>query len=242
MSILEIENLHAGYDEHLVLKGVDAKATEGDITLVIGPNGAGKSTLFKSIFGLLTVSDGSITFRGDDITSCTQQDLLNRGMSYVLQRNSLFEDMSVRENLEIGAYTAPKDYNVDAKISELSDLFPLLDERSEQKAGTLSGGQRQMVKFARGLMLDPDFMLIDEPTAGLAPKIIDQVFARVEDINNRGVTILMIEQNIKTGLEYADYAYVLDNGSTRFHGPADTILNNQDVRDAYLSENVTYET
>ncbi|WP_096390206.1 ABC transporter ATP-binding protein [Halopenitus persicus] len=241
MAILDIENLHAGYGQHLVLKGVDAQAEEGDITLVMGPNGAGKSTLFKTIFGLLDPSEGSITFHGEDITGCTQEELLDLGMAYVLQRSALFEDMTIRENLEMGAYVADRNYDVDGKIEEIYDLFPILEERSNAKAGTLSGGQRQMVEFGRGLMLDPEFMLIDEPTAGLAPKIIDQVFERVQQINETGVTIFMIEQNIKTGLQYSDYAYVLDNGATRFHGPADTILDNPEIRDAYLSENVSYE-
>jgi ABC-type branched-subunit amino acid transport system ATPase component len=241
MAILEIENLRAGYGEHLVLKGVDAEAEEGKITLVMGPNGAGKSTLFKSIFGLLDPSGGSIWFRGEDLTGSTQEELLNRGMAYVLQRSALFEDMTIRENLEMGAYVADGDYDLEAKLEEIYDLFPLLEDRAETKAGTLSGGQRQMVEFGRGLMLDPEFMLIDEPTAGLAPKIIDQVFERVQEINETGVTIFMIEQNIKTGLEYSDYAYVLDNGQTRFHGPADTILDNPKIRDAYLSENVSYD-
>ena len=242
MSILEIENLRAGYGEHLVLKGVDAAADEGAITLVMGPNGAGKSTLFKTIFGLLDPSEGTIQFRGEDITSCTQAELLNRGMAYVLQRSALFNDMTIRENLEMGAYVADNDYDLEAKLEEVYNLFPLLEERASTKAGTLSGGQRQMVEFGRGLMLDPDFMLIDEPTAGLAPKIIDQVFERVQKINQTGVTVFMIEQNIKTGLEYSDYAYVLDSGQTRFHGPADTILDNPEIRNAYLSENVSYET
>ena len=233
MAILEIENLRAGYGEHLVLKGVDAEAEEGKITLVMGPNGAGKSTLFKSIFGLLDPSGGSIWFRGEDLTGSTQEELLNRGMAYVLQRSALFEDMTIRENLEMGAYVADGDYDLEAKLEEIYDLFPLLEDRAETKAGTLSGGQRQMVEFGRGL--------IDEPTAGLAPKIIDQVFERVQEINETGVTIFMIEQNIKTGLEYSDYAYVLDNGQTRFHGPADTILDNPKIRDAYLSENVSYD-
>jgi len=241
MSILEIENLEAGYGEHLVLKGVDAEAEEGKITLVMGPNGAGKSTLFKSIFGLLDPSTGSIRFRDEDIISCDQSELIDRGMSYVLQRSALFEDMTVRDNLEMGAYVADDDFDMGAKIEEIYELFPLLEERANARAGTLSGGQRQMVEFARGLMLDPDFMLIDEPTAGLAPKIIDQVFERVQQINETGVTIFMIEQNIKTGLEYSDYAYVLDSGQTRFHGLADDILDDPEIRDAYLSENVSYE-
>lgn len=241
MSILEINDVHAGYGQYLVLKGVDATVEEGTITLVMGPNGAGKSTLFKTIYGLLRPTEGTITYRGDDIVGASQKELLRNGMAYILQRSSLFTDMTVRENLEMGAYVADEDYDVDAKIDEMTELFPILEERANQKAGTLSGGQRQMVEFARGLMLDPEFMLIDEPTAGLAPKIIDQIFEKVQAINETGVTVFMIEQNVKTGLKYSDYAYVMDNGQTRFHGPADTILDEPEIREAYLSENVAYE-
>lgn len=241
MTILELTDIHAGYGQHLVLKGVDAEVEEGQITLLMGPNGAGKSTLFKTIFGLLSPSQGSIRYRGEDITGKSQKELLRGKMAYVLQRSSLFTDMTVRENLEMGAYVADKDYDIDAKIEEMYDMFPLLEERAKKKAGTLSGGQRQMVEFARGLILDPDFMLIDEPTSGLAPKIIDQVFEKVQEINETGVTIFMIEQNVKTGLKYSDYAYVLDDGQTRFHGPADTILDNPEIQKAYLSENVVYD-
>jgi ABC-type branched-subunit amino acid transport system ATPase component len=239
---MEINGVHAGYDQYLVLKGVDMDVEEGQITLVMGPNGAGKSTLFKTIYGLLEPTSGTITYRGDNVVGVSQQELLKSGMSYILQRSALFTDMTVRENLEMGAFVAGEDYDIDAKIDEMSDIFPILEERASQKAGTLSGGQRQMVEFARGLMLDPEFMLIDEPTAGLAPKIIDQIFEKVQEINEFGVTVLMIEQNVKTGLKYADYAYVLDNGKTRFHGPAGTILDNPEIREAYLSENVSYES
>jgi ABC-type branched-subunit amino acid transport system ATPase component len=240
MAILEATDVHAGYGDFLVLKGVDLTVEEGQIVCVIGPNGAGKSTLFKSIYGLLTPSQGDIKFKDESIVGLSQRALLNRGMAYVLQRNAVFPDMTVRENLEMGAFTADEDYDVEAKIDEMGDLFPIVRERLDQNAGQLSGGQQQMVEFARGLMLDPELLLLDEPTAGLAPKIIDQVFEKVEDINDLGVTILMIEQNIKTGIKYSDHAYLLENGQTKFDGPADTILDQPEIRDAYLKEDVTY--
>jgi len=238
MSILEVSDIHAGYGQFLVLNGVDMEVEEGQIVCVIGPNGAGKSTLFKTIFGLLSPSQGSVRFRDEEITGLSQRELLNRGIAYVLQRNAVFPDMTVEDNLEMGAFTAGGDYDMDAKVEEMYDIFPVLEEKRKQKASTLSGGQQQMVEFARGLMLDPELLLLDEPTAGLAPKIIDDVFAKVRQINDLGVTILMIEQNIKTGLKYADHAYVLENGQTKFDGPADSILDRPEIREAYLKEEV----
>lgn len=235
MAILEIENLEAGYGNFLVLTDVTMSVDEGQMVCVIGPNGAGKSTVFRCVYGLIRPSGGSIRFRGEDITGLTQHELLDRRMAYVLQRDSVFKDMTVRENLEMGAFTAPRDFDVESRIESMYDTFPILQERRGEKASTLSGGQRQMLEFARGLMLEPEMLLLDEPTAGLAPKVIDRVFEKIEEINARGVTILMIEQNIKTAVRYSDYAYVLENGETKFDGPADTILDRPEIREAYLT-------
>lgn len=235
MPILEIEDLEAGYGDFLVLTGVTMTVDPGQIVCLIGPNGAGKSTVFRCIFGLLTPSRGSIIFRDEDIIGLSQRELIERSMAYVLQRDSVFKDMTVRENLEMGAFTAPREFDMDDRINEMYNMFPILEERKNEKAKTLSGGQRQMLEFARGLMLDPEMLLLDEPTAGLAPKIIDQVFEKITEINDRGVTILMIEQNIKTAVGYSDYAYVLENGQTKFDGPADTILDRPEIREAYLT-------
>lgn len=232
--ILEIEDVHAGYGNILVLKGVDVTVDEGEIVCVIGPNGAGKSTLFRSIYSLIAPSEGSIRFKGTEITGKTQRELLDMGLGYVLQRDAVFPDMTVRENLELGGYTAPRTEDIDARLDEVYELFPKLTERESQKAGTLSGGERQMVEFARGLMQNPDLLLLDEPSAGLSPKNIDIVFEKVLEINELGVSILMIEQNVKTALKYADRGYVLENGRTRFDGPADTLLDQPEIRDAYL--------
>lgn len=240
MTILEVNDLHAGYGDFLVLKGVDVAIEEGQIVCIIGPNGAGKSTLFKSIFGLLNPSQGDIRFKGENIVGLPQRELLKHGMAYILQRHAVFPDMTVRENLEMGAFTAPNDFDVDAKIDEMCEIFPIIEEKISQDAGELSGGQQQMVEFARGLMLEPDILLLDEPTAGLAPKIIDDVFEKVQEINDLGVTILMIEQNIKTGIKYSDHAYLLEDGQTKFNGPADTILDRPEIREAYLKEDVEY--
>jgi ABC-type branched-subunit amino acid transport system ATPase component len=241
MTLLDIQDLHASYGPSLVLKGIDLEVEQGEIVCIIGPNGAGKSTLFRCIYDLLAPSQGDIRYRDTTIVGKSQRELLELGIAYILQRNAVFEDMTIRENLEMGAFVADKDFDVDARIEEMYDIFPLLEERASSDAGTLSGGQRQMLEFARGLMLDPNLLLLDEPTAGLAPAIIDDVFEKVVEINERDVTILMIEQNIKTGLKYADRAYVLEDGQTRFSGPADTILDEPEIRDAYLGETVSYE-
>jgi len=238
--ILDVRDLHAGYDEFMVLQGVDLSVREGQILCVIGPNGAGKSTLFNCLFGLLEPSRGRIEFDGEDIGPLDPGQRLTRGLSYVLQRDAVFQDMTVEKNLRMGAYLAPRGYDLDARLAAMYDLFPILERKADQKAGALSGGQRQMVELARGLMLDPDLLLLDEPTAGLAPKVIDGVFEKIHEINEQGVTILMIEQNIQTGLEYADYAYVLENGQTVYHGPADTVTDQPEIAEAYLGEYVDY--
>lgn len=234
MAQFEVDDVHAGYDDLPVLKGVDVSVEAGEMVCMIGPNGAGKSTLFRVIYGLLSPTSGEIRYRNESVLGLSQRALLDHGIAYILQRDAVFPDMTIRDNLEMGAYTAPDGYDLEAQIGQMYDLFPMLEERADQNAGTLSGGQRQMLEFARGLILDPDLILLDEPTAGLAPKIIDQVFGKIQDINETGVTVLMIEQNVKTGLQYADRAYVLEDGQTRFSGPADNILDRPEVRDAYL--------
>lgn len=234
MTILTIDDLQAGYGDIRVLEGVDIDVENGEIVCVIGPNGAGKSTVFRCVYGLIRPWSGDILFRGDSIAASTQRELLDQGISYIMQRDSVFADMTVRDNLEMGAYTASGDFDLDARIGEMYEMFPILEERAANKAKALSGGERQMLEFARGLMLDPDLLLIDEPTAGLAPKIIDDVFEMIERINDHGVSILMIEQNVKTALRYADRAYVLEGGQTKFHGDAATILDQPEIREAYL--------
>ncbi|MFC3959763.1 ABC transporter ATP-binding protein [Halovivax cerinus] len=233
-SMLHVDGLHAGYGKALVLNGVDIEVEEGAIVCLIGPNGAGKSTVFRCIYNLLSPSRGSITFKGEEITGLSQRELLDRGLGYMLQRDAVFPEMTVRENLELGGYTAPDGVDTDDRLAEVYDLFPKLSTRESQQAGTLSGGERQMVEFARGLMQDPDMLLLDEPSAGLSPKNIDTVFEKVLEINELGVTILMIEQNVNTALDYADRGYVLENGQTRFDGPAETLLDQPEIRDAYL--------
>jgi ABC-type branched-subunit amino acid transport system ATPase component len=234
MTLLSVENVHAGYEGFLVLKGVSLTVDDGEIVCVIGPNGAGKSTLFKTIYGLLSPNQGAISYRGEDITGLSQKELLRSGVSYVLQRNAAFPDMSVRDNLKLGAYVADGDHDTETAIEDVFEIFPALREYADTPAGNLSGGQQQMVELGRGMMLDPDLLMLDEPTAGLAPKAIDMIFEKIEAINDRGVTVLMIEQNVKTGVEHSDHVFVLENGSTRFDGDAATILDRPEIREAYL--------
>lgn len=234
MTLLSVENVHAGYEGFLVLKGVSLTVDDGEIVCVIGPNGAGKSTLFKTIYGLLSPNQGAISYRGEDITGQSQKELLRSGISYVLQRNAAFPDMSVRDNLKLGAYVADGDHDTETAIEDVFEIFPALREYADTPAGNLSGGQQQMVELGRGMMLDPDLLMLDEPTAGLAPKAIDMIFEKIEAINDRGVTVLMIEQNVKTGVEHSDHVFVLENGSTRFDGDAATILDRPEIREAYL--------
>ncbi len=233
-TVLSVDGVESGYGDFLVLKGASLTVEEGQIVCIIGPNGAGKSTLFKTIFGLLNPTAGTIEFEGTDITGASQRELINKGLSYVLQRNASFPKMTVRENLELGAYVADKAYPVDEKVAEIFEIFPILEEKQSQKAGTLSGGQQQMVELGRGLMLDPSLLLLDEPTAGLAPKIIDTIFEKIQAINELGVTVLMVEQNVKTGVQYADHVYVFENGRTKFDDDASTVLDRPEIRDAYL--------
>lgn len=234
MPLLTIEDVHAGYENFLVLKGASLTVREGQIICVIGPNGAGKSTLFKTIFGLIDARQGEIQYDGTDITNKEQSELLEMGISYVLQRNAAFPEMTVRDNLELGAYVTDRDHDTAAAIEEVFEIFPALREYEDTPAGNLSGGQQQMVELGRGLMLDPDLLMLDEPTAGLAPKAIDMIFDKIESINELGVTVLMIEQNIKTGVKHSDHVFVLENGTTHFDGDAETVLDRPEIREAYL--------
>jgi ABC-type branched-subunit amino acid transport system ATPase component len=234
MTLLSVENVYAGYDGFLVLKDASLTVDHEEIVCVIGPNGAGKSTLFKTIYGLLSPNQGAISYDGEDITNKSQKELLRSGISYVLQRNAAFPDMTVRDNLELGAYVAGDDHDTDAAIDDMFDIFPALQEYADTPAGNLSGGQQQMVELSRGMMLDPDLLMLDEPTAGLAPKAIDMIFKKIEEINDRGVSVLMIEQNVKTGVKHSDHVFVLENGSTLFNDDAARILERPEVRKAYL--------
>lgn len=230
---LEANNIYASYGKFDILKGVSIRVSEGQIVSVIGPNGAGKSTLLKAIFGILKPSKGTIIFNGQDITNLSPVDTLKAGISYVLQRHTIFPEMTVMENMEMGAYIRNDD-KIEEDIEELCKLFPIITERKNKKAKTLSGGERRMVEIARSLVLKPKLLLLDEPTLGLAPKLVDTVFGKINEIHEMRISIIIVEQNAKRALEISDYAYVLELGRNRIEGAGEEILNDERVRKLYL--------
>jgi neutral amino acid transport system ATP-binding protein len=231
-SMLETGELVAGYvPEADVLNGVSIRVAEGEIVTVIGPNGAGKSTLIKTIFGLLEPRSGRIVFAGEDIAGRKPHDITRLGLSYVPQLDNIFPSLTVEENLEIGSLDRSR---TGEQIARMYELFPRLGERRGQPAGTMSGGERQMVAMARALMPNPRLVLLDEPSAGLAPAFVDAIFEKVQEINRAGVTVVMVEQNAKRALGMSDRGYVLDLGKDRFEGPGKELLNDPKVAELYL--------
>jgi neutral amino acid transport system ATP-binding protein len=232
--ILRTEGIVAGYTPEVdILTGVDIEVREGEIVTIVGPNGAGKSTLIKTIFGLLDPREGSVLLRDEDITGSAPHTITRKGVSYVPQLDSIFPSLTVEENLEVGAL-AGGDGSVDERIDRMYELFPRCGERHRQTAGTMSGGERQMVAMARALMPDPHVVLFDEPSAGLAPAFVDAIFEKVRQINELGVTVLMVEQNAKRALEMSNRGYVLDLGRNRFEGRGRDLLTDPKVAELYL--------
>jgi neutral amino acid transport system ATP-binding protein len=230
--VLVTEDLVAGYVPEVdILNGVSISVHEGEIATVIGPNGAGKSTLIRTIFGLLRARRGRVVLRGDELTGLEPHAIARRGMSYVPQLDNVFPSLSVEENLELGSLERSR---TRTRIAEMYDLFPRLGERRRQAAGTMSGGERQLLAMARALMPEPRVLLLDEPSAGLAPAFIETVFAKVREINEAGVTVVMVEQNARRALAMSDLGYVLDLGRNRFRGPGRELLDNPEVADLYL--------
>jgi neutral amino acid transport system ATP-binding protein len=231
-TLLATRDLVAGYVPEVdILNGVSIEVREGEIVTVIGPNGAGKSTLIKTIFGLLHPRSGTMVFRGDDITVLKPHECARRGLSYVPQLDNVFPTLTVEENLEMGSLDTSM---TRSQIERMYELFPRLGERRTQTVGTMSGGERQMVAMARALMPNPQLVLLDEPSAGLAPAFVDAIFEKVEDINREGVTIVMVEQNARRALAMSDRGYVLDLGKDRFEGPGNELLNDPKVTELYL--------
>ena len=232
MSLLRIEALVAGYGAVDILNGVNLSVEPGRISVIVGPNGAGKSTTIKAIFGLAQIRDGRVLFNDDDVTRLPADKLVARGIAYVPQERNVFRSLSVRENLEMGAFLKPGD--IARRIEAVLALFPPLREKLKQAAGELSGGQRQMVAMGRALMLEPKLLMLDEPTAGLSPLYMDQIFERIVAINQSGVGVLLVEQNAKQALAIGHTGYVLATGRNRFTDTAANLLANREVAESFL--------
>lgn len=232
-ALLVLRDVHAGYAAREVVRGVTLNVRPSEVVTIIGPNGAGKSTLLKTIFGFLTPTAGDVRFDGASIAGRTPPEILRAGICYVMQGYSILPNLSVDDNLALGAYIR-SDRRVRADVDRLYDMFPVLRERRTQRARVLSGGERRMLELARVLLLTPRLILLDEPTIGLAPKVIEDVYRIIYDLRARGMALLIVEQNARTALRHADRAYVLEQGRVRFEGSGEAILHDPDVRRAYL--------
>ncbi|MCB1455065.1 MAG: ABC transporter ATP-binding protein [Nitratireductor sp.] len=232
MSFLEITGLVGGYGQMTILNGVDLSLEKGEIGVIVGPNGAGKSTLLKAMFGLATIRSGTIRLDGRDITSTEPEKLAIHRVAYVPQEYNIFPTLSVHENLEMGAYSRRDDYS--RLLASIYEIFPPLADKRRQPAGELSGGQRQMVAVGRALMIEPQLLLLDEPTAGLSPMFMSEIFDRVLAINATGVTIAMVEQNAKQALAIAHKGFVLANGTNSFTDTGKALLANPEVARSFL--------
>jgi ABC-type branched-subunit amino acid transport system ATPase component len=234
MKILEANNVIAGYGKSEILHGVSIFLGEGESITIIGPNGAGKSTLLKAIMGYITIFKGNISWKGEDITRLKPHEKVIRGFGYVPQLGNVFPSLTVRENLEMGGFIQTKEM-VKVRMEKSFQLFPILAERLKQKAGTLSGGERQLLGMARALMSEPEILMLDEPSAGLSPKMAEEVFVTIADIHDKlGRGIVIIEQDAYQSLSISDRGYVLVMGRNEFEDSADKILSNQKIREAYL--------
>ena len=232
MSLLEVSGVVAGYGETEILHGVSIVIEKGQIVTIIGPNGSGKSTLLKTIFGLLKPRKGRVRFRKEDITGIAPEVVVRKGLSYVPQSSNVFPSLSINENLEMGAFVRTDDFR--QRLEEVYDLFPDLAERRKDRAGTLSGGQRQMLALARALMLDPVLLLLDEPSAGLAPNLVNSVFEKILGINSAGVAILLVEQNAREALGLSSWGYVLASGQNQLEDRGENLLKNPEIVKLYL--------
>ncbi|MBV2180460.1 MAG: ABC transporter ATP-binding protein [Castellaniella sp.] len=232
---LHVQGLVAGYTPEVdILRGVEIEVHGGEIVTVLGPNGAGKSTLIKTIAGLVTVRAGSVRLFDEDITGLPAHGMVRRGLAYVPQTDNIFARLTIEENLQMGAYIEPDHATINRELDRMYALFPHLRERRRQAAGTLSGGERQMVAVARALMAEPRMIMLDEPSAGLSPKMVGMVFGKLREVREMGITILLVEQNAKAALAISDRGYVLAEGRDRIHDAAQSLLDNPEIGALYL--------
>lgn len=232
---LELSDVVAGYGQMTILNGTSFKVPEGSITTVIGPNGAGKSTVFKTIYGMLRARTGRVVFHGQDVTNWTPRRLLEAGICYIPQGRNIFPQLSVRHNIELGAVAAGRNItDMPARIEKGLDRFPALRRKAGQQASTLSGGEQKQLEIVRGLLLDPKLVLIDEPSIGLSPLMVQETFAILTELRGQGVAILMIEQNARSALAMSDYGIVLELGQTRIFDRAEAVLANPQVAALFL--------
>jgi len=231
--LVHVDNIRAGYLPGVdILNGCSLELAPGELVGIIGPNGAGKSTLLKALFGLLSISEGSVKFRGEEITGMTAHELVSRGIGYVPQNNNVFPSLTTSENLQMGAFLRPKTFK--DRLEVVTDMFPRIGERLGQRAGSLSGGERQMLAMSRALMMDPEVLLLDEPSAGLSPVLQDQVFINTKQINTAGVAVVMVEQNAARCLQICDRGYVLDQGTNAYTDTGRNLLTDPNVIALYL--------
>ncbi len=239
--MLELKDLYGGYGKITILNGTSFAIPRGSITTVIGPNGAGKSTVFKAIFGLLDIQSGQVLLEGEDVTRLNPAQMIARGVTYVPQGRNIVPQLSVYHNLELGGVTAVDQQKVRARIEQVMDQFPMLREFRDRKAVELSGGQQKQLEIARALLLDPKLILIDEPSIGLSPNLVTEVFRTLVRLRDSGVTVLMVEQNAKSALSTSDYGIVLELGQTRMHDKAEKLLNDPKVGQLFLGGHMDEE-
>jgi len=233
MAYLSGKNMVAAYDQSVpILNQCTVEVEKGELAVIVGPNGAGKSTAMKVLLGMLKPSDGSVTLEGRDITQLSVQKRISLGLAFVPQTDNVFPTMTVRENLEMGAYLRTGD--ISRTLEEVYDLFPVLSDRQKQVVGTLSGGQRQQAAFGRAMMTRPTVMLLDEPTAGVSPKVMDEIFDNILNLKKSGRSVLMVEQNARQALEIADKGFVLVSGKNEYTGSGQELLANPEVRKSFL--------